>query len=85
MDSMYKGSRPAKFTAEDFSAIYESHIEALCELESSQPRGYHCFMAKLFNDARYVYNNCNVSVYCTDRLVEPMMACSTLLQVQMIF
>jgi hypothetical protein len=63
MDNMFKGPKPAKFTSEDFAAIYETHIEALEELESSQPRAYHRFMAKLFDDARYMYNDCHSTLH----------------------
>ncbi|KAI0342566.1 hypothetical protein BDW22DRAFT_1484188 [Trametopsis cervina] len=50
-DAKFKNAKRAKFTAEEFSAVYETHVSVLTRLEEIRPRGYHHLMEQLYNQA----------------------------------
>lgn len=54
-DAKFKGVKPAKFTAEEFSSVYETHISILTRLEDARPRLYHRLTEQLYKKAVYVY------------------------------
>lgn len=47
-DYMYIGRKAAKFTAEEHSSVYDTHIAVLTKLEQEHGRAYHRLMGKLF-------------------------------------
>ncbi|KAI0336947.1 hypothetical protein BDW22DRAFT_1433717 [Trametopsis cervina] len=50
-DAKFKGTKPAKFTAEEFSSVYTTHIGVLTRLEETCPRAYHHLLEQLFSKA----------------------------------
>ncbi|KAI0344377.1 hypothetical protein BDW22DRAFT_1475662 [Trametopsis cervina] len=47
-DKKFKGVKPARFTAEEFLSIYETHFGVLVRLEHTHPRVYHRLMEQLY-------------------------------------
>lgn len=53
-DLMFKGWA-GKFTAEEFSLVYDTHIKILQDFKAKHPQAYHAVMEQLFAKMLYVY------------------------------
>ncbi|KAI0083109.1 hypothetical protein BDY19DRAFT_998850 [Irpex rosettiformis] len=51
IDCRTRGSQMGDFSAEQYSGVYETHIEILITLEKAHPSAYHQLLQQLFKDA----------------------------------